>query len=304
MSPSADSRISTPITDMLGIRYPIVAAPMFLVSNVDLVVAAAEAGIMAAFPSLNYRPVEEFRKAVREIKTRTDKPFGVNLVMKLTPRFEEDLKICLDEGVPLLITSLGNPTDIIKDAHANGTKVFCDVINLRHGIKVRDAGADAVIAVASGAGGHAGGISPFVLYPWLKEELGVPIIGAGGIATGGAIAATLALGADAAYVGTRFIASAESAAGDDYKKTICECGPEDVIYTPEVSGTNGNFLAPSIEKFRKGEVQGAWKDVWSAGQNVGLINDIKPAAEIVADLVREYEAARAGLPALTEAQKA
>ena len=154
--------IDTAITRMLGIRYPIIAAPMFIVSNVDMVVAVAEAGAIATFPSLNYRPVEEFRNAIREIKRRTNKPFGVNLVMKLTPRFEEDLKICFDEGVPLLITSLGNPTDIIKQARANGTKVFCDVINLKHALKVRDAGCDAVIAVSAGAGGHAGAITPFV----------------------------------------------------------------------------------------------------------------------------------------------
>lgn len=288
--------IETPITRMLGIRYPIIAAPMFLVSNVDLVVAVAEAGAIAAFPSLNYRPAEEFRMALREIKRRTNKPFGVNLVIKLTPRFEEDLRICLDEGVPLLITSLGNPTDIIRQAHANGTKVFCDVINLKHGLKVRDAGADAVIAVAAGAGGHAGPISPFVLVPYLREKLGVPIIAAGGIATGGAIAASLALGAEAAYVGTRFIATHEANADEEYKGMIVESEPEDIEYTPEVSGTHGNFFKKSLEKLRRGETSGAWKNVWSAGQNVGLIQDILPAADVVARLVAEYKAALAGLP--------
>jgi nitronate monooxygenase len=282
--------IETAITKMLGIRYPIIGAPMFLVSNVDLVVAMAEAGAIAAFPSLNYRPVEEFRNAVRDIKARTSKPFGVNLVMKLTPRFEEDLRVCLDEGVPLLITSLGNPTDIIRDARANGTKVFCDVINLKHGLKVRDAGADAVIAVSSGAGGHAGDISPFVLIPYLKEKLGIPIIAAGGIATGGAVAASLALGAEAAYLGTRFIASREANADQDYKDMIVRAGPEDIEYTPEVSGTNGNFLRESLEKLRRGEISGAWRDVWSAGQDVGLIHDVPTAGEIVARLVAEYEA--------------
>jgi nitronate monooxygenase len=177
-------------------------------------------------------------------------------------------------------------------------------VNLKHGLKVRDAGADAVIAVAAGAGGHAGEITPNVLVPWLKEKLGVPIIAAGGIATGGAVAASLALGADAAYVGTRFLASQESAAEDAYKKMCVDCGPEDVVYTPEISGTNGWFFRESVEAFRRGEVSGAWKGVWSAGQNVGLINEVKPAAEIVADLVREYEAVRAGLPALREAETA
>lgn len=292
--------IETPITRMLGIRYPIIAAPMFLVSNVDLVVAIGEAGGIAAFPSLNYRPVEEFRNAVREIRKRTNKPFGVNLVMKLTPRFEEDMRICLEEGVPLIITSLGNPTEIIKEAHKNGTKVFCDVVNLKHGQKVRDAGADAIIAVGTGAGGHAGAIAQNVLVPYLKEELGVPIIAAGGIATGGAIAAALALGAEAAYIGTRFIASTESNAEQAYKQMCVDSAPEDIEYTPEISGTHGNFFKKSVEAFRAGTAAGAWKDVWSAGQNVGLIKSIKPAGEIVADLVREYEAVRAGLPALRE----
>jgi nitronate monooxygenase len=294
------SAIETPITRMLGIRYPIISAPMFIVSNVDLVVAVAEAGGIGTFPSLNYRPVEEFRNAVREIRRRTNKPFGVNLVMKLTPRFEEDLKICLDEGVPLLITSLGNPTDIIKLARQNGTKVFCDVINLKHGLKVRDAGADAVIAVGTGAGGHAGTITPTVLIPYLKEKLGIPIIAAGGIATGAGVAASLALGADAAYLGTRFIASQEANAEDEYKKMCVESEPEDIEYTPEVSGTHGNFFKQSLEAMRSGQAAGAWKGIWSAGQNVGLINDVKPAGEIVADLVREYEAVRAGMPPLRE----
>jgi nitronate monooxygenase len=292
--------IDTAITRMLGIRYPIIAAPMFIVSNVELVVAVAEAGAIAAFPSLNYRPVEEFRNAVREIRRRTNKPFGVNLVMKLTPRFEEDMKICLDEGVPLIITSLGNPTDIIKNAHTNGTKVFCDVINLKHALKVRDAGADAVIGVSAGAGGHAGALTPFVFIPYLKEKLGIPIISAGGIATGGAFAASLALGAEAAYVGTRFIASAESNAEAEYKQMCIDSEPEDVEYTPEVSGTHGYFFKKSLEKLRRGEASGAWKGIWSAGQNVGLINEVKPAAQIVHDLVREYEAARLGLPPLRE----
>jgi nitronate monooxygenase len=298
--PSLQS-IDTPITRMLGIRLPIIAAPMFLVSNVDLVVAVAEAGGIAAFPSLNYRPIEAFREAVREIKRRTSKPFGVNLVMKLTPRFEDDCKICLEEGVPLLITSLGNPTQIIKDARANGTRVFCDVVNLKHALKVRDAGADAVIAVSSGAGGHAGEITPFVFVPYLREKLDIPIIAAGGIATGGAVAAALALGADAAYIGTRFIASTEATAGDGYKEMIVRAEPEDIIYTSEISGTHGNFLRESVERYRAENLGGSWANAWSAGQNVGLIHDVRPARQIMADLVHEYLAARFALPGLAPA---
>jgi nitronate monooxygenase len=291
----------TAVTRMLGIRYPIIAAPMFLISNEDMVVAVGEAGGLGAMPALNWRTTDAFREAVRAIKSRTNAPFGVNLIMLNNDRLMADLEVCLEERVPLIITSLGNPTELIKAAHARGIKVFCDVINLRHAQKAEAAGADAVIAVSAGAGGHAGAISPFVLVPYLRQHLSIPVIAAGGISNGAGVAGALALGAGAAYLGTRFIASTESPAEEGFKAMILGAQPEDIVYTPEVTGHPANFLKDSLESFRaikaKSETEAKrWRDCWSAGQGVGLIGAIKPCGEIVAELMAEYEAARSGLP--------
>lgn len=293
----------TAITRMLGIRYPLIGAPMFLISNVEMVVAIAEAGGMGTFPALNYRTSEQFRDAVRAIKARTRAPFGVNLILLGNERLEADLAICFEEEVPVIITSLGNPAPVIQAAHAHGLKVFCDVTNLKHALKCQAAGADAVVAVASGAGGHAGAISPFVLVPYLQRSLAIPVIAAGGISDGHGLAAALALGASAAYLGTRFIASTESPAPEAYKAMILQASPEDIEYTPEVSGHPANFLRPSLEALRasgatadgKALRPSAWKEVWSAGHGVGLIDEVKGCAEIVRALMTEYEAIRAGL---------
>lgn len=297
----------TVITRMLGIRYPLLAAPMFLVSNVEMVVALGEAGALGAFPALNLRTTEEFRQAVREIKARTPAPFGVNLILLGNERLEADLAVCLEEEVHLLITSLGNPTSVIQAAHARGLRVFCDVTNLKHALKCQEAGADAVIAVASGAGGHAGTISPFVLVPHLQAHLSIPVVAAGGISDGRGIAAALALGAGAAYVGTRFIASHESPAPEAYKRMILESSAEDIEYSPEVSGHPANFLRPSLEAFRAsqdGEAgaplrPSAWRDVWSAGHGVSLISEVAGCRELVRRMMEEYEAVRAGLPSFS-----
>lgn len=293
----------TRLTRMLGIRYPIIAAPMFLVSNPDMLVEVGEAGAIGTMPALNARSTDGFREAVREIKRRTNAPFGVNLMLLGNDRLQADLAVCFEERVPLIITSLGDPTELIGRAHEHGIKVFCDVVNLRHARKAHAAGADALIAVASGAGGHAGPVSPFVLVPWLASTLDVPVVAAGGIATGQGVAAALALGAEAAYLGTRFIASTESPAHEGFKQAILEASPEDIEYTPEVTGHHANFLRGSLESWRAAKQEGGsevkrWRDVWSAGHTVGLIDRVKPCREIVAELVAEYEAARTGLPAL------
>jgi nitronate monooxygenase len=289
-------RVETPLTRLLGCRYPIICAPMFLVSNVEMMVAVGEAGALGAMPSLNFRTTAELRNALAEIRRRTSAPFGVNLIIK-GPRVPEDLAACLEAKVPLIITSLGDPTPICKAVHEAGGVVFCDVINLRHARKAEAAGADAVIAVSAGAGGHAGKISSMVLVPWLASELRIPIVAAGGIATGAGVAAALALGAQMAYVGTRFIASTESPADVEHKDMILRAGPEDVEFTAEVTGTPGSFLSESLAGFRGGGAPGkAWKNVYSAGQNVGLIHEVKPCAEIVRDLVAGYVAARGALP--------
>jgi nitronate monooxygenase len=298
----------TDITRMLGMRYPIIAAPMFLISNEDMVVAVSEAGGLGTMPALNWRTTEAFREAVRNIKARTDKPFGVNLILLNNDRLQADLEVCLEERVPLIITSLGNPTELIKVAHARGLRVFCDVISLRHAQKAQAAGADAVIAVSAGAGGHAGTISPFVLVPYLRQALDIPVIAAGGISTGAGVAAALTLGAGAAYLGTRFIASTESPAEEGFKAMILQAQPEDIEYTPEVTGHPANFLRESLANFRdikaKAESEAKrWRDCWSAGQGVALIDTVQPCADIVAQLMREYEAARVGLPAFPQSSR-
>jgi nitronate monooxygenase len=288
-------KLSTPLTELLGCRYPIICAPMFLISNVDMMVAVGEAGALGAVPALNYRTTEELRAAIEAVRARTSAPFGVNIIIK-GPRVLEDVEACLDLRVPLIITSLGDPTMVCQAAHARGIRVFCDVINLKHAKKAEAAGADAVIAVGAGAGGHAGRISPLVLVPWLAGALSIPVVAAGGIATGAGVAAALALGADMAYVGTRFIASVESPADEEHKQMILRATPEDVEFTAEVTGTPANFLRESLVAFRGGAAGKAWKTVYSAGQNVGLIETIKPCAEIIRELVDDYQLARSRLP--------
>lgn len=317
--------ISSDFTRMMKCRYPIIGAPMFLVSNIEMVVAISEAGGIGTFPSLNYRPVEAYRDALKEVRARTAKPIGVNIIVnKTNTRQSEDLKYALDAGVDLFITSLGNPSEVIREAHKNGAKVVCDVTNLAHAMKVQDLGADGVVAVGSGAGGHAGPISPLVLVPWLKEKLSIPIIAAGGIASGSQIAASLALGASAVHIGTRFIASREAGVDDAYKKAVVESSPEDIVMTTRLSGTPAavintpyvqklgselpwavktllknpqtkKYVAPIVHALGSKSLEQAaqkptWKTVWSAGQSVGLVHEVLTCQEIIEKLVSEYVA--------------
>ncbi len=316
-------RIETEFTKMMACEIPIIAAPMFLVSNVEMVAAASNAGAIGAFPALNYRPIEEYVRALKEMKSRTQKPICVNIIVnKSNQRQGEDLKHALDSGVEMFITSLGNPKEVIRQAHLNGAKVFCDVTNLEHAHKVQDLGADGVIAVSSGAGGHAGPISPLVLIPWLKKELSIPVIAAGGIANGATLAAALALGADGVSVGTRFIASREATIDEAYKDAVVSSTPEDIVMTTRVSGTPAavirteyiekigtdlpwaikilkdhpltkKYVTPLIHLLGMKSLEQAaqkptWKTVWSAGQSVGLVDDIAPVAEIIERMVSEY----------------
>ncbi|HUP58273.1 MAG TPA: nitronate monooxygenase, partial [Bdellovibrionota bacterium] len=205
---------------------------MFLVSDEELVANVSEAGGLGAMPSLNWRTPEKFREAVREVKKRTSKPFGVNLIVnKSNPRVASDLAICAQEKVPLVITSLGNPKETIQQMHAVGSKVFCDVTTLEYAQKVEGQGADGVIAVSAGAGGHAGPVSPLVLIPYLARNLRIPIIAAGGVATGEQVAALLLLGAAGVQVGTRFIATTEAKVDANYKNAILKASPEDIVLT-------------------------------------------------------------------------
>jgi nitronate monooxygenase len=326
MSLSKLRAIPTPFTQLLGCDYPIIAGPMFLVSNSRLVSAVSGAGGLGAMPSLNWRTTEEFRQAVREVKAKTKKPFGVNLIVnQANIRQKADLAVCVEERVPLVITSLGNPKETIRQMHEVGGKVFCDVTTLSYAKKVEDLGADGVIAVSAGAGGHAGPISPLVLIPYLRKHLRIPVIAAGGIATGEQVAAALLLGASAVQIGTRFIASEESSVDDAYKNAILNSNPEDIVLTKKISGTPAAVIkTPYIEKqglelnpveaflfqhpktkkymkmirayigskaLEKAVAGPTWKEVWSAGQGVGLIQDILPASQIVQQLVREYHEA-------------
>lgn len=324
-------KIETSFTRLMGIDLPIIAAPMFLVSNVELVTQASEAGGIGTFPALNYRPVEKYSEALAEMKQRTKKPIGVNIIVnKSNARQGEDLKRALDAGVEMFITSLGSPRDVIKDAHKNGAKVFCDVTNLEHAEKVQDMGADGVIAVGAGAGGHAGPISPLVLIPWLKTKMKIPVLAAGGISHGSQIAAALALGADGVSIGTRFIASREAEIKQAYKDAVVSSSPEDIVMTTRVSGTPAavinteyvqkmgldlplpvkllkenkltkKYVVPLIhlagmKALEKAAEKPTWKTVWSAGQSVGLVNEILGVREIFAKLEREYSEAKSRMP--------
>ena len=293
---------STPLSSRLGLRYPIVAAPMFLISGREMIVAAAEAGIVGAMPSLNARTFEQLKSDLEWIRERTDKPFAINVTIGLTDpeRLEQDTQLLLDFEVPIIITSYGDPTSIVKRAHDKGLFVMHDVIHLKHAQKAQAAGVDAIIGVSAGAGGHAGRISPYALIPWLKDNINVPIVAAGCISTGKQLAASFALGAELCYLGTRFIASTECRASDAYKKMVTEAGPDDIVYTDAISGINANFLKATIpdgtEASRGPDSAKRWKYIWSAGQGVVEIDEVKPIANIVEDLVREYHDAKAALP--------
>ncbi len=328
-------KIETAFTKLMNCDVPIIGAPMFLVSNVEMVVAISEAGGVGAFPALNYRPIEKYGKALKAMKAQTKKPIGVNIIVnKSNQRQSEDLKIALDHGVDLFITSLGSPKTVIQEAHKNGAKVFCDVTNLEHAKKIEDLGADGLIAVATGAGGHAGPISPLVLIPWLKEKIKLPIALAGGVADGHSMAAAMALGADAVSVGTRFIATREASVDEAYKQAVLSSSPEDIVMTTRVSGTPASvinteyvqklgldlpwalkilknhpltkkYVVPLIHLLGMRALEQAankptWKTVWSAGQSVGLISEILSCDEVMKKLVNEYLLALEKMPKAKE----
>ncbi|MBX3233158.1 MAG: nitronate monooxygenase [Labilithrix sp.] len=286
-------KLSTPLSKKLGLKYPFVAAPMFIISNKEMIVAAAEAGILGCMPSLNARTPEKLREDLAWIRQKTDRAFGINITIGLTApeRVAADMALCIEFEVPVLLTSYGNPTALTKEAHAHAMHVFHDVISLAHGKKAVAAGVDGIIAVSAGAGGHAGRISPYVLIPWLKEELKVPILAAGCISDGRQVVASLSLGAELCYIGTRFIASTECGAADAYKQAVVTSGPEDIVYTDAVSGIHASFIKSTVpDGFtpdRTPEGAKRWKDIWSAGQGVGLIHEVKPMGAIVEDLARE-----------------
>lgn len=290
-----------------NLRLPAIAAPMFLISNPDLVVKICRAGIVGTFPALNQRTTEGFIAWMNEIKERLSKennpaPWGVNLIVhKTNARLKADLEAVVQHQVPLVITSLGAVQDVVDAVHSYGGLVFHDVISRRHAEKAVEAGVDGIIAVCAGAGGHAGTLSPFAIVPEIRSIFSGTIAVSGAISSGSDIAAVRAMGADLAYIGTRFIATQEAIAEQGHKDMIVSSGTADVIYTPAISGVNANFLRPSIvaagmnpeiishDGALNVENEGkAWKTVWSAGQGVGAVNDIPTISELCDRLFKEY----------------
>ena len=308
-----------PFYDQL--RLPVVAAPMFLISGPELVIACCTQGIVGTFPALNQRTTEGFEAWVVEIKqaladfeARTGQkpaPFGVNLIVHPTnPRLLADLQICIKHQVPLIITSLGAVSDLVDAVHAYGGLVYHDIIKKRHAEKAAEAGVDGLILVSAGAGGHAGNLNPLALMAEVKQVFNKTILLAGCISTGIDIAAALQMGADLAYMGTRFINTRESNAPTEYQTMIERAGANDIVYTAAVSGVHANFLGPSLAAAGlEGEAlkadhkvdfgkeldheAKAWKTIWSAGQGVASIDKTVSVAELAAQLKTELNHALA-----------
>lgn len=293
------------------LRLPVVAAPMFLISGPDLVVETSNAGVVGSFPALNHRTSDGYRDWLDEIAGRLKPnaaPFGVNLVVhRSNPRLEADLAITIDRKVPLVITSLGLNRDLIATVHSYGGMVFHDVTSLKFAAKAAEAGVDGLIAVSYGAGGHAGLISPFAALHEIRQIFDGTLLLGGAISTGRQIAAARLMGADMVYMGTRFMATAESMAVERQRQMILDAKAADIVYTPAVSGIPGNFLRaslaaagkdpndltpPDVLNFgtQKGDAK-AWRDLWAAGQGVGAIDDVPRVAALVDRLEADYRSA-------------
>ncbi|WP_167147037.1 NAD(P)H-dependent flavin oxidoreductase [Pseudomonas sp. OTU750018] len=297
------------------LRLPVVAAPMFLVSNPQLVLACCNSGIVGSFPALNQRDSSGFKDWLQEIEAGLDSaaaPYAVNLIVHgSNPRLQADLAICVEQRVPIVITSLGAVKDVVDAVHSYGGLVFHDVTTRRHAEKAAEAGVDGLIAVAAGAGGHAGTWSPFALIAEIRQFFDKTLLLAGCLNQGHEVLAAQLLGADLAYLGTRLIATQENAASAAYKQMILDAKAADIIHTPAVSGVPASFMRQSLELAgydlkqlqNKGEVNygeklkpmdeeaKAWKTVWSAGQGVGTINDLPSVEQLIARLDSEYRAA-------------
>jgi nitronate monooxygenase len=302
------------------LRLPVIGAPLFIISNPDLVLAQCTAGIVGSFPALNARPPELLDAWLTRIGTElaaykaahpqaTVAPFAVNqIVHSSNDRLQHDMDLCVKHKVPIIITSLRAPDAVVEAAHGYGGLVFHDVTTIKHAQRALAAGVDGLILVCAGAGGHAGRLSPLALVPEVRAFYDGTIILSGAIAGGGAILAAQAIGADLAYIGTRFIASTEANASEAYKQMIVASRGEDIIYSNLFTGVHGNYLRGSIAaagldpdalpeadksamNFGSGGSK-AWRDIWGAGQGVGQIDDVRPAAAIVEQLQREYLAAR------------
>lgn len=305
------------------LAVPVIGAPMFIVSGPELVVAQCTSGVVGSFPALNARPKEQLDAWLGRVRGGLDAhraahpgdkvaPFAVNQIIHASnDRLEHDLDLCVKHRVPIVITSLRAPAGIVEPIHAYGGLVFHDVVSVRHAEKALEAGVDGLVLVCAGAGGHAGTLSPFALLPEVRRIHRGPIALAGAITSGRAVLAARALGADFAYVGTRFIATAEANAPDRYKQMIVASAAADILYTPTFTGVPGNYLRPSVvaagldpDRLPQADKSSmdwgssqvkAWRDIWGAGQGVGTIDEVLPVRELVARLAREYEEARRAL---------
>ncbi len=318
------------LCQLLNIDFPIIMAPMFLVTNKEMLVAASNSGIAGCIPALNFRTTEELDQALKEMKSRTSGPIGVNLIVnKSNVHAKKQLYTCLDNGVDFFITSLGSPEEVIRESKKKGIKVFCDVIEQEYAKKVEGLGADAVIAVNSGAGGHLGNIPATVLVPLLKKTCQIPVISAGGVGTGEGVLSMLALGADGLSIGSPFIACKEASINEDYKKACIQYGAQDIVVTTKLSGSrctviNSPYLQKigteqnPVERFlnqnkkvkkyakmltyyrgmkllEKAAFSANYKSVWCAGSSIEFTHDIRSVAEIISTLKDEYQVAKTNL---------
>ncbi|GAK75526.1 dioxygenases related to 2-nitropropanedioxygenase [Nonlabens ulvanivorans] len=300
-----------------NIKLPVVAAPMFLISGPELVIACCKNGIAGTFPALNQRTTEGFEEWVVQIKTELDQweketgkkaaPFGVNLIVHgSNPRVQADLMVCMKHKVPLIITSLGAVKDLVDAVHSYGGLVFHDVIKKRHAEKAAEAGVDGLILVCAGAGGHAGTLNPMPFIREVRSFFKGTILLSGAMSSGQDVASALQMGADYAYMGTRFINTDESKATDEYRDMIIDAGSSDIVYTAAISGVSANFLGASLNAAGITEEQlkatgkidfgkemdteaKAWKTIWSAGQGSATINDTVPATDLINRMKTEFK---------------
>jgi nitronate monooxygenase len=302
------------------VPFPVIGSPLFIISNPKLVIAQCIAGVVGSMPALNARPAEQLEEWLIEITealaaynqanpSKPAAPFAINqIVHKSNDRLEHDMALCVKYKVPIIITSLGAREDINAAAHSYGGVVLHDVINNKHAHKAIEKGADGLIAVAAGAGGHAGTKSPFALVQEIRQWFDGPVALSGSIATGSAVLAAQAMGADFAYIGSAFIATDEARAAEAYKQSIVDSNSDEIVYSNLFTGVHGNYLAPSIRAAGLdpaalpesdpskmnfgGSSAKAWKEIWGCGQGIGAVTKVQPAAEYVAQLRREYAVAR------------
>jgi nitronate monooxygenase len=301
--------------------FPVIGSPMFILSTPKLVIAQCIAGVVGSMPSLNARPISQLDEWLAEITEtlanynrdnpdRPAAPFAINqIVHKSNDRLEQDMVLCVKYKVPIYITSLGAREDIYQAAHSHGGVVLHDIINNAFAHKAIEKGADGLVAVAAGAGGHAGVKSPFALIQEIRQWFDGPLALSGAIASGGAVLAAQAMGADFAYIGSAFIATEEARASQSYKQAVVECDSDDIVYTNLFTGVHGNYLAPSIRaagmdpanlpesdpskmNFGGDTAAKAWKDIWGCGQGIGAIDKVQKAGDFIAQLRREYDEAK------------